>query len=149
MGFESGLYVKYPISTNTPFFKEAINREQNLILISLAQNIEPGWAEFLNSREIHADMQGFTYNGRRYQTDYCIMFITSNPNYPENNVLMVITNSLQQIEKNYFTRSFIVSTYVNGQTQPYNNTALIYYSKKYYALRNWGDELLPVFDIIL
>ncbi len=144
MGFESGLYVKYPISTNT-HFKEAINREQNLILISLAQNIEPGWTEFLNSREIHADMKGFTYNGRRYQTDYCMMFITSNPNYPSNNVLLVITNSLQQMEKNYFTRSFIVSTYANGQTQPYNNTALIYYNKKYYALRNWGDELLPVF----
>ncbi len=125
-GYDPNIDVKYPIIKD--FITNNIIEDSNIILIGWKDNnnLFNSIKEKLN---IQMNEDGYYYNGKYFNQDYCIIFIQSNPIYPSKKILIVYSNSLKLFKKNIFLRKFIVPSYFNGFHSYLNCEVIIFDGK--------------------
>lgn len=139
-GFESKIYIKYPIySIDETYNKEEVRLNNSLVVVD--NNVNHTLLETIRAKNlIQTDSNGYEYNGERVEGSYCIMQIVPNPWNDEKNILYINTNDISLYKKNVFTRKVIMPTYINGFHPFWNNDALIYDGKKFYTIYEFGME---------
>ena len=81
---------------------------------------------------------GFTYGGKLYAGDYCVIGVE----YRENKlVLFITTNNTSLIKTNIFLRLMLIPSYANEYNSILNNQSLILFNNSYYSIYEWGNEI--------
>jgi hypothetical protein len=136
------LEVSYPIYT--PDTLDALSFEDRSMIV-LDHNSKNNFACELRIRcEVQMDEDGFSYQGKRYEGDYCVMQILKHPNNPSCSILYINANNAGLYHKNFFTRSVTIPMYSKTKHPYLNNAALVYYNNKYYSIFEYGCELRQI-----
>ena len=90
---------------------------------------------------IQMNSKGYMYKGNTVVCKYCIMQVIANPWDRDKSILYINTNDKELYVKNLFTRKMTVPTYGNGYHKFLNSMALLFDGKKYYSIKEWGEDL--------
>jgi len=138
-GFDPKVYTQYPIvfSSDTD---ESL-KERNLVILDMNGN-NSFLQQIQDKLPIKTDASGFAYLGQRYEGDYCVMQVISSP-YDKTKSILVISASSEEVwRKNMFTRKVVIPSYINGLHPHWNNQALIFVGNQYFAVYEWGEEII-------
>ena len=114
----------------------------NIILIDCGHENDNYLQEIRRAAPIQMDDSGYTYAGDTVQGEYCIMQVIKNPFVSETSILYIRANNPAFLQKNLFTRQPILPTYASGYHPYWNNDALIFTSKGYYRIIEFGQEII-------
>ncbi len=114
-------------------------------LILLDNNSRHPYAEYIRKFcKIETDEGGFSYQGKRYDGEYCVMQIFPHPEDAKCSVLYINANNPTLYKKNFFTRQVILPMYSKNRHPYLHNAALVFYENKYYTVYEYGCDLCEV-----
>ena len=146
-GYESRLYVEYPILNECPLRLNL--SESNYIWVGYYTDLVSTQPEnLLQTDKLRLNNDCIEFRNKQYVGSYSILYIIPNSYNPQYNILVCCANDKQAIKRNFYLRNIYIPSYINGQNHPYNNCMIIFLNGKYYYLPNWDCdiELLPLKD---
>lgn len=144
-GFIPEIFVNYPVlQCNRRLLKQFFEGSAAIILDAENSAVLP--PKVKKNLAIKTSKQGFSYNGKSYDGEYCILQTIQNPYAPNHSVVYISANSQETWKKSFFTRSIIITSYFNGHNPLYNNAAIIFWNNKYFTIFDYGEEMKEMFQ---
>lgn len=138
----SYIYVDYPIKNTDEILKST---NSSLIIVdNNCASLNRELAQIRSLLPIQMDKNGYSYNGQRKNGPYCLMQVISNPWKNDCSILYINTNDKTLFSSNFFTRKAIIPSYNNGYHPYLNGMALLFDGKKYFSVREWGQDFAVV-----
>lgn len=138
-GYYESINVCYPIYSSNKIKDE--QKSKNLIIINMdMMQLKEQYGISLK-HAISFSQEGFSYEGREYRGQYCLMQVIANPINKESSILLVNTNDESMFRHNMFLRKILVPFVVYGIHEYWNNVALIQWEDEYYGVYEWGSAM--------
>ncbi len=137
-GYRQAIDVQYPISQDWDIYRK--DGRRNFIILDDLTDTDT-LQDLRSHFPVQADRTGFTYLGKRYEGEYCLLQIIPHPDNQNNFILSVSCNDSTLLRKCLFTRKVIIPCYANGYHPYWNNEALVFYQGKYFRIYEFGMEL--------
>ena len=135
------VYVDYPIKTIDDISNYT---EYSLIIVDNNCHSNENLNSIRSQLPIQMDNKGYSYNTNNAKCKYCIMQVIANPQKKDRSILYINTNDKKLYDKNLFTRQLLIPTYGNGYHPFLNGVALMFDGKKYYTVKEWGEDFIEV-----
>ena len=138
-GYDTQIYVNYPIKTYKDFAELQFNKDKCLIVIDNLMN-NNYLKKIRTQATVKTTQKGYTYLNTKYSGKYCIMQIVDNP-YNNKKILLITANDKKLIQDNIFTRKVFMPTYVGNHNPYWNNEVLIFDGDSYYGIFERGMKI--------
>ena len=126
---QSGIYVRYPVVTSLA--EKDAQKHSVVVLDDLSETKDPVLCRIRSALTVRCQRSGFTYQGKAYTGEWCVMQICTNPWNPTMSILHISFSNSKALRSNLFTRKVMLPS-LTYRRHPYlNANVLIYYEGTY------------------